>query len=131
MKTKFKTLSIEHYRALKGALEMATYLSRDPLRVTVALNEAMRKSFRLTDEGTFRSDLWASLLTIKEAPTKNKLLLAAVVSFLNPIDLIPDIFFGVGLTDDFAILTAVLTWAKNAGRIKSQSKTPEITQKAA
>ena len=35
------------------------------------------------------------------------ILLAAVIYFINPIDLIPDFLFGLGLTDDLAVLTWV------------------------
>lgn len=38
-------------------------------------------------------------------------LLAAVVYFINPFDLIPDIIFGIGLTDDFAVLMWVYNLA--------------------
>lgn len=34
-------------------------------------------------------------------------LLAAVIYFVNPFDLIPDLIFGIGLTDDFAVLAWV------------------------
>jgi uncharacterized membrane protein YkvA (DUF1232 family) len=37
-------------------------------------------------------------------------LLAAIIYFINPFDLIPDLIFGVGLADDLA----VLTWAYRA-----------------
>ncbi|MBL7875134.1 MAG: DUF1232 domain-containing protein [Cyclobacteriaceae bacterium] len=35
------------------------------------------------------------------------ILMAAVIYFVNPIDIIPDFIFGIGLTDDLAILTWV------------------------
>lgn len=35
------------------------------------------------------------------------ILIAAVIYFVNPIDIIPDFIFGIGLTDDLAILTWV------------------------
>lgn len=35
------------------------------------------------------------------------ILLAAIIYFINPIDLIPDFILGFGLTDDLAILTWV------------------------
>jgi len=35
------------------------------------------------------------------------ILLAAVIYFINPIDLIPDFVFGIGLADDLAVLTWV------------------------
>ena len=44
----------------------------------------------------------------REIPMKSILLLvAAVVYFINPLDLIPDAVIGLGLTDDLAILTGV------------------------
>ncbi|CAN5379622.1 hypothetical protein BH09BAC3_BH09BAC3_13550 [soil metagenome] len=39
--------------------------------------------------------------------------LAALIYFLNPIDLIPDAIFGVGLVDDLAVLTWVFGSAKD------------------
>jgi uncharacterized membrane protein YkvA (DUF1232 family) len=35
------------------------------------------------------------------------ILLAAVIYFLNPLDLIPDFIIGIGLTDDLAVVTWV------------------------
>lgn len=44
----------------------------------------------------------------REVPWKTMLLVtAAVIYFINPIDLIPDWFFGFGLTDDFGVLMSV------------------------
>lgn len=34
-------------------------------------------------------------------------LLAAIIYFINPLDLIPDLIFGIGLADDLAVLTWV------------------------
>lgn len=35
------------------------------------------------------------------------IVLAAIIYFINPIDLIPDFLFGIGLADDLAVLTWV------------------------
>jgi uncharacterized membrane protein YkvA (DUF1232 family) len=35
------------------------------------------------------------------------ILLAAIIYFINPLDLIPDFLFGIGLADDLAVLTWV------------------------
>jgi len=35
------------------------------------------------------------------------MLLAAIIYFINPLDLIPDFLFGIGLADDLAVLTWV------------------------
>ncbi len=53
---------------------------------------------------------------------------ASLLYFLNPFDLIPDSLIGLGLTDDFAVVTwvynalaadvqAYLTWEKTTARI--------------
>jgi uncharacterized membrane protein YkvA (DUF1232 family) len=39
--------------------------------------------------------------------------LAAVLYFLNPVDLVPDAIVGIGLVDDLAVLTWVYTSAKD------------------
>jgi len=44
--------------------------------------------------GRYRSIPWKSVMTM----------LAAIIYFLNPIDLIPDFVPGLGLTDDFSVL---------------------------
>lgn len=35
------------------------------------------------------------------------IILAAIIYFLNPLDLIPDFIFGIGLADDLAVLTLI------------------------
>jgi uncharacterized membrane protein YkvA (DUF1232 family) len=54
--------------------------------------------------GEYRNIPWKSLL----------LVLAAVIYFINPIDLLPDLVPFVGLTDDFAILV----WLYNTVNIE-------------
>ena len=45
----------------------------------------------------------------KETPLKAKgILLAALGYFILPTDTIPDVIFGLGFTDDIAVLTAAL-----------------------
>ena len=51
-------------------------------------------------KGHYREVPWRAML----------ILLAAVIYFLNPFDLVPDLIPVVGLTDDFA----VLLWVYNA-----------------
>lgn len=50
--------------------------------------------------GRYRSIPWKMVVTV----------LAAIIYFLNPIDLIPDFIPGLGLTDDFS----VLLWVYNS-----------------
>ncbi len=44
--------------------------------------------------GRYRNIPWKAVMTM----------LAAIIYFLNPIDLIPDFIPGLGLTDDFSVL---------------------------
>ena len=45
----------------------------------------------------------------KETPLKAKgILVAALAYFVMPADAVPDIFLGIGFTDDFAVLAAAL-----------------------
>jgi uncharacterized membrane protein YkvA (DUF1232 family) len=55
--------------------------------------------------GKYRVIPWKAVVT----------LLAAIIYFLNPIDLIPDFIPGIGLTDDFGILMWV--YASVSGEI--------------
>ncbi len=50
--------------------------------------------------GRYRSAPWKTVMTV----------LAAIIYFLNPIDLIPDFIPMMGLTDDFG----VLVWVYNS-----------------
>ena len=46
--------------------------------------------------------------TYRNIPTQSILLLiAAIIYFINPFDLIPDAIIGIGLTDDITVLTGV------------------------
>lgn len=48
-------------------------------------------------------------------------LLAALIYFVNPLDLIPDYILGAGLADDFAVLTWVIgTAQEEVNRFKLQ-----------
>ena len=53
--------------------------------------------FKAYASGKYRDIPWKSLLLIT----------AALIYFVSPIDLIPDVLVGIGFTDDFAILLMV------------------------
>ena len=82
-----------------------------------AAKEKMSVLSRLTSayvSGRYREIPWKTVMTI----------LAAIIYFLNPLDLIPDFIPIMGLTDDFGVLVWVynsiqgeidkfLTWEKS------------------
>ena len=53
--------------------------------------------FKAYASGKYRNIPWKSLLLIT----------AALIYFVSPVDLIPDVLVGIGFTDDFAILLMV------------------------
>ncbi|MBS3647759.1 DUF1232 domain-containing protein [Pseudaminobacter sp. 19-2017] len=68
----------------------------------------------------------------KETPLKTKgILLAALAYFVLPTDAIPDVFLGIGFTDDLAVLTAALAavraHVKPAHRLAAQEALRNIS----
>lgn len=59
--------------------------------------------FKAYTLGKYRNIPWKPLLIIT----------AAMIYFVSPIDLIPDVLAGVGFTDDFAILLSVYNAASD------------------
>ena len=53
--------------------------------------------FKAYASGKYKNIPWKSLLLIT----------AALIYFVSPVDLIPDVLLGIGFTDDFAILLMV------------------------
>lgn len=99
------------------ALSRAAHLAGKPGRITLLLGKLTAKmstvnwsdvSLAATKQkfgvfarmaqayasGRYRDVSWKSMLIV----------LAAIIYFLNPIDLIPDLLPGLGLTDDFSVL---------------------------
>lgn len=54
------------------------------------------------------------------------ILIATVIYFLNPLDLIPDFIIGIGLTDDLAVLTLVFQAA--ASELEAYTKWEKSVQ---
>ncbi len=52
------------------------------------------------------------LLFSKNTPWKARLILAAALVYLvSPYDLVPDWFLGLGIVDDFAVVSLLVWWA--------------------
>lgn len=107
----------------KVALSRATILAGKPGRILVLLTQLALKIRQTKGDGfklqTLREHFKVIGRMLKAHAMGNYkikstrlilILLAAVIYFVNPFDLIPDLIFGIGLADDFA----VLTWAYSA-----------------
>ena len=107
----------------RTARERAQRFARDPGKLNALLDKAILKAqarkarllevwesllacFRLLRayaNGSYRDIPWASLVSI----------IAAVVYFVMPADLIPDILFSLGLVDDAALIGWILASVKS------------------
>lgn len=103
------------------ALSQAARRLGNPARLLVL---AMRAGHHLRnlDARQFSLDVWRERLslmgrmvsayahgTYRVIPAKGILsITAALIYFVNPLDVIPDALVGIGLTDDFAVATYVL-----------------------
>lgn len=98
--------------------------ARDPQKLRDIVAHATRKADASGRSGPL-GEVWEGLRTLfrllrayakgdyRQVPTATiVLVLAAVLYFLTPVDLIPDFIFGLGFVDDVAIVTWVLAAAK-------------------
>ncbi len=111
MKNRFFQLALAQASRLIGKparlIKLATsllhrlYLHNQRQRITVkSFNEQLQTFGRMIKayaRGEYRAMPAKTLISI----------IAAVLYFLNPFDLIPDAIIGIGLTDDLAVLTWV------------------------
>jgi uncharacterized membrane protein YkvA (DUF1232 family) len=101
--------------------EQAAAYVRDPERLRGLLARATAKANAAGGRGAL-AEVWESLLTLfrllrayargdyRNVPGKSLVLIvAAVLYFLMPIDLIPDVIVGLGFVDDVAILAWVVS----------------------
>ncbi len=101
------------------ALRQAATLSGKPARILKLVVQLTAKSREVNWSGIKGAEISSKFYLIGrllKAQAKGKyqlplrviiILLAAIIYFINPIDLIPDFIPGIGLTDDLAVLTWV------------------------
>lgn len=113
-------MNIVHNAFFKLALSRAAVLAGKPARILALLTQLAFKIGK-TKGQTLKLQMLRDQFQIigrmlrahatdayKIKSTKLVLsLIAAVIYFINPLDLIPDFIFGIGLTDDFAVLVWV------------------------
>lgn len=101
------------------ALKQAAILSGKPARILKLLVQLSTKARQVNWSGVKGAEISSKFFLIGrllKAQAMGKyqiplrvviILIAAVIYFVNPIDLIPDFIPGLGLTDDLAVLTWV------------------------
>lgn len=144
MRRKITGEDVSDSSSFRTARERAQGYAGDPGKLNALLDRALRKALarkrRLAEvweslqaslrllrayaTGSYRDIPWSSLVSI----------IAAVVYFVMPADLIPDIFFSVGLLDDAALLGWVLASVKTDVdaflRWESEQQTPPADSEA-
>lgn len=115
------TPQVDAPTGLKKHAKKADRIGRDPARVRRLLAEAATKAAASRDR---LGDAWDDLQTLfrllkawasgryREVPWKVVVLsIAAILYFVNPLDLIPD-FLGIGLLDDIGVLGLAMSQMK-------------------
>ncbi len=105
-------------RSFRSAREEAGRYASDPARTGRLVEAVLTKAYR--NRGGLKA-IWGDLLALcrlirawsrgeyKSLPWKSLVLaLAAVLYFLNPVDLSPDMIPGIGFIDDAAMVALVL-----------------------
>ncbi|MBP9925955.1 MAG: DUF1232 domain-containing protein [Cyclobacteriaceae bacterium] len=102
-----------------AALKQATRIAGKPGRLVnllIQLGIKLRKTNRSITGKALNDNFWLLGRMLRAYATGKYqvrsfkflvILIAAVIYFVNPIDIIPDFVLGIGLTDDLAILTWV------------------------
>ena len=104
-----------------GLLDRAARYADNPDKLMELTTKARKKADSTGSGGPFK-DLWDSLTTFlrlirayatgeyREVPWQSlTLIVAAVLYFVMPIDLIPDFLVGVGYVDDVAVVAWVMS----------------------
>jgi len=123
------------------ALKQAAILSGKPARVLKLLVQLSAKARHINWGGIKGAEISSKFFLIgrllKAQATGNYqlplhmiiTLLAAVIYFINPIDLIPDFIPGVGFTDDLAVLTWIYrTTADELERFENWERVVAVNQ---
>ena len=93
-----------------------------------------RKIARVASKIPFAADAVAAWYAARdpETPRKTKaLILAALSYFVLPADAIPDIFAGVGFTDDAAVIAAMLALVGGSIRARHREAARALLQRLA
>jgi len=109
------------------------------VRPSASDEEKVRQGFwtkfaRVAAKIPFAGDVLALYFAARDplTPKKTKgLMLAALAYFVLPTDAIPDVFAGVGFTDDAAVIAAVLALAGSAIKAPHRARAKSVLDKMA
>jgi uncharacterized membrane protein YkvA (DUF1232 family) len=107
-------------------------VAADPVRDEARVRQGfLRKLGRVAARVPFAGDAVALYFAARDPATPRKtkgLMLAALSYFVLPADAIPDVFAGVGFTDDAAVIEAVIALAGSAIRPQHKARARELLE---
>lgn len=122
MRKRFSGERIERSSFFKSARERAAEYVKNPGKLNRLLDQATRKIYRRQGPfSEFRDSLAASFRMLRayangryrEIPAASLVsITAAIIYFVMPVDTIPDFILALGLLDDAALLSLVLSSVK-------------------
>ena len=108
-----------------GLLSRATQYAKNPDKLKDLTTKARQKAESAGRSGPLK-DLWESMMALlrlirayakgeyRQVPAQSLVLIvAAVLYFLTPLDVIPDFIFGLGYLDDAAVIAWVINTVKS------------------
>jgi uncharacterized membrane protein YkvA (DUF1232 family) len=108
-----------------GLLGRATQYAKNPDKLKDLTTKARQKAESAGRSGPLK-DLWESMMALlrlirayakgeyRQVPAQSLVLIvAAVLYFLTPLDVIPDFIFGLGYLDDAAVIAWVINTVKS------------------
>jgi uncharacterized membrane protein YkvA (DUF1232 family) len=123
MRKKISGEKVEESSSFKAAKNKASDYANDPDKLNDLLDRASRKAD--AKKGPL-SEVWDSLMAClrllrayatgqyKDLPWKSLLsIIAAIIYFVMPVDLIPDFIIGLGFIDDAALLGWIINSVKS------------------
>jgi uncharacterized membrane protein YkvA (DUF1232 family) len=123
--SKIKPTKKQIEKVVESTKSRAEEYARDPNKVKELLNDAVKKTKNYEKNRGPLAEVWSYLTALfrllkayvskdyHDIPwTSIVLVIVAIIYFVSPIDLIPDIIPGVGLVDDAAIIAFVVAQIK-------------------
>lgn len=111
-------------KSLRKALKVAQQIFKNKDKIIEVLNDSTKKAEESQDK--MGSGLWADVKNLRDmlkawvsgsfkmSKTTILYVIAGLLYFVNPLDLVPDFILGLGFLDDAAVLSIVV------GRIKGE-----------
>ncbi|MGB0849847.1 MAG: YkvA family protein [Bacteroidia bacterium] len=120
-------------KSLRKALKVAQQIFKNKDKIVEVLNDSTKKAEESQDK--MSSGLWSDVKNLRDmlkawmsgsfkmSKTTILYVIAGLIYFVNPMDLVPDFILGLGFLDDAAVLSIVVSRIKGEiDKYKEDSK---------